>query len=320
MIDPTGRVLDYLRVSLIDRCNLRCVYCMPAEGVFWKPHAEILRLEETLKLCEILCGLGIRKIKLTGGEPLIRKNMPYFVRRLRQAPNLQQITMTSNAHLLPGFLDSLGSEAADLVAGLNISLNALEDDVYARLTRRGDLSEALLGLKMAVESGIPVKINCVPIKNANQDLVALARLAEREVKAVRFIELMPMGVASDLEGMSMEEVRRALEESLGPLTRDHARLGNGPAQYYSVPGFQGKIGFISALSEAFCSQCNRLRLGADGRLKACLASDVSVDLRELLRAGAGQAAIEEAILDLAARKPVAHRFARGRHSEGDSES
>jgi cyclic pyranopterin phosphate synthase len=309
IIDPSGRALDYLRLSLTDRCNLRCVYCMPEEGVVWKPHAEILRFEEVLRLCRILCDLGIRRIKLTGGEPLIRRGLENLIRELREIPLLEEITLTTNGLLLAGFLDRLGGDARFLLNGVNVSLNSPDAANFARIARRDGLDTALAGMRRALAAGIPVKLNCVPVRGFNeQDLAATAALAKDEVRAVRFIELMPLGAGASLEGIPRAEVLGILEREFGLLRRDYSRAGNGPAVYYAVPGFSGKIGFISAISETFCSGCNRLRLSADGRLRACLASEIGVDLRSLLRSGAGDDEIRSAVLRLAASKPAAHGF------------
>jgi cyclic pyranopterin phosphate synthase len=282
---------------------------MPKEGVEQKHHNDILRFEETLKLCRLLCQLGIRKIKLTGGEPLVRLGIDGFLRELRLIPGLEQLTLTTNGLLLSEFLDHLGGEAGYFIDAVNISLNSIDPVTFTRMARRNGLDAALAGMARAREAGIPVKLNCVPVRNYNEnELVSLAQLAESEVKAVRFIELMPMGVASGLEGISMAEILDLLSRQLGPLKPDLTPMGNGPAVYYSVSGFKGKIGFISAMSEAFCSGCNRLRLNADGHLRACLASELGVDLRDLLRSGAGDEAIKEVIRQLVLKKPKAHDF------------
>ena len=194
---------------------------------------------------------------------------------------------------------------------MNISLNTPNAANFARIARRDGLNAAISGIRRALAAGIPVKLNCVPVRGFNeQDLVATAVLAKNEVKAVRFIELMPLGAGASLEGVPMAEVQGILEREFGLLRRDYSRIGNGPAVYYAVPGFTGKIGFISAISETFCAGCNRLRLSADGHLRACLASEVSVDLRALLRSGAGDDEIKRAVLRLAASKPAAHGFVR----------
>jgi cyclic pyranopterin phosphate synthase len=319
--DPSGRNLDYLRLSLTDRCNLRCVYCMPEDGVGWKPHAEILRFEESLRLCRLLCAMGIRRIKLTGGEPLVRRGLENFVRQLREIPLLEELTLTTNGLLLADFLDRLGEDAPSLLNGVNISLNSPNAANFARIARREGLESALAGMRRALDAGLPVKLNCVPVRGFNdRDLAAMAALAKNEVRAVRFIELMPLGAAGSLEGIPMAEVLAVLEGEFGVLSRDYSRIGNGPAVYYTVPGFAGKIGFISAMSEAFCAGCNRLRLSADGRLRACLASEISADLRPLLRSGAGDDAIKSAVLGLVASKPAAHRFAGSAAGGGSGES
>jgi cyclic pyranopterin phosphate synthase len=282
---------------------------MPEEGVEWKPHAKIIRFEESLRLCRILCEMGIRRIKLTGGEPLVRLGMEGFIRELRKTPGLEQITLTTNGLLLPELLDHLGDQAVSLIAAVNISLNSLDPGTFSSMARRAMLEKAMEGVDRARAAGIPIKLNCVPVRGYNEnDLIPLARRTEYWVKAVRFIELMPMGAASGLVGIPKAEILDLLNHHFGPLEPDPAPMGNGPAEYYSILGFKGKIGFISAMSESFCHCCNRLRLNADGRLRACLASELEVDLLALLRSGADDGAIKEAIKQLVTSKPKAHDF------------
>ncbi|MDR2302721.1 MAG: radical SAM protein, partial [Deltaproteobacteria bacterium] len=251
-----------------------------------------------------------RRIKLTGGEPLLQKNLDYFIRELKNTPLLEQITITTNGLLLEDFLSGLGSEAPDLIAGINISLNTTDPAIYAKMARREAFSEALAGAHYAKSLGIPVKLNCVPVRHHNEtNLAELARLAEKDFNAVRFIELMPMGVASGLEGIPMAEIIALLEERFGLLVKDDVKMGNGPAEYYNIAGFKGKIGFISAMSHGFCSSCNRLRLSSDGFLKVCLASEAGIDLKALLREGATDEEVKTVITRLAATKPMAHGFA-----------
>jgi cyclic pyranopterin phosphate synthase len=282
---------------------------MPEGGLVSKSHTAILRLEEKLRLCKILCELGIRRVKLTGGEPLLQKNLDYFLRELKKTPFLEQITLTSNGLLLGDFLTSLGPEAPSLIAAINISLNSTDAELYAKMARREALSQALAGAHLAKSLNIPVKLNCVPLRGYNEATLAdLAQLAESQFEAVRFIELMPMGLAAHLEGLPMAEILELLEKRFGPLVEDNSKLGNGPAVYYKIAGFKGKIGFISAMSHGFCSSCNRLRLSSDGFLKACLASDQGLDLKSPLRSGASDQELKAAIEGLAASKPMAHAF------------
>jgi cyclic pyranopterin phosphate synthase len=283
---------------------------MPEGGVEWKPHSSFLRLEETLRLCSLLCELGVRRVKLTGGEPLLQKNLEWFLRALHRIPSLEQVTLTTNGLLLADFLGRLGDGAPSLLAGINISLNTNDPAIFAKMARRSELLAVLDGLGRAKSMGIPVKINCVPVRHHNEStLVDLAGLAANEVLAVRFIELMPMGVATGLEGIPTDEIMALIESRFGRLSPDDAKIGNGPAVYYSLPNFKGKIGFISAMSHGFCSSCTRLRLGSDGFLKPCLASDTGLDLKPLVRSGASDDEIKEAMGRLAASKPTGHLFA-----------
>ncbi|GHV78255.1 GTP 3',8-cyclase MoaA [Spirochaetia bacterium] len=333
MIDRYGRIIDYLRISVTDRCNLRCVYCMPAEGVAWKPHDEVLSFEEILRLCAVMAGLGIRKVKITGGEPLVRKGVALFIAKLRAIPGIEQVTITTNGLLLEEFFDEAGDcyPAGNLVDGVNISLDTLDPERFSKVTRtaldafaRGQgLPAVLRALDRAQSLGIPVKLNCVPLRGFNEaDLPALAALAQTANRAVRFIELMPLGSANSLDFIPGAEVAALLERVYGPLVPYPGTLGNGPAEYYVLPGFAGKIGFINAVSEGFCETCNRLRLSSGGILKPCLSSDSGLDLRALLRGGASDAEIRAAAAELAAQKPPSHNFSavyereRTKHKSG----
>lgn len=333
MRDQFGRVLDYLRVSITDRCNLRCIYCMPYEGVEWKPHSSMLTFEELLRICRVMAELGIRKIKVSGGEPLVRKGAPLFIKSLKEIPGIEQITLTSNGLLLSGFLDCLAgllSGAGRLLAGINVSLDTLRGDVFARLARPLPAGASLgpekilEGIKQVRALHIPVKINCVPMAGINDEsLEDIALLAKDTVEAVRFIELMPLGCASGLKplaggepspcffrpaGIPGKTVRAILEKRFGPLARTNEKLGNGPAVYYRVKDFRGALGFINALTGGFCENCNRLRLTPEGLLKPCLSSDIAMDLNALLRGGASDAELAWAIKSLVAKKPASHSF------------
>ncbi|WP_010259667.1 GTP 3',8-cyclase MoaA [Treponema primitia] len=318
MIDRYGRIIDYLRISVTDRCNLRCVYCMPAEGVEWKPHGDMLSFEEILRLCGIMAGMGIRKVKVTGGEPLVRKGVAGFIAKLKTIPGIEQVTITTNGILLEEFFDEAAADGAGRpVDGVNISLDTLDPERFSRLTRtasdafvRGQGLPAILrALDRAQTLGIPVKLNCVPLRGFNEtDLAGIAALARNVNRAVRFIELMPLGSAGSLEPIPGAEVAAMLEQAYGKLIPYTGRLGNGPAEYYSLPDFAGKIGFINAVSEGFCETCNRLRLSSGGILKPCLSSDTGKDLRALLRGGAPDADLAAAVAELVAQKPPSHNF------------
>lgn len=315
MIDGFGRSIDYLRISVTDRCNLRCVYCMPREGVQWMPHEEMLSYEEIIRLCRLFAQLGVRKVRLTGGEPLARQDLPALVRGIREAGPFEGIALTTNGLLLEEQLPAL------LEAGLtavNLSLDTLDRAQYAAVTRRDALDQALSGLHAALAApGLRVKLNCVPMGDNDDQLVPLAALAREHDLAVRYIELMPIGLGGALPRRTEEEVRSMLEDAFGPMTPCSDALGAGPGHYFTLPGFRGKIGFISAMTHQFCHQCNRVRLTATGFLKTCLQYETGRDLRTLLRDGSGDEVLLDAIRDAILRKPAQHHFndAAGRRED-----
>ncbi len=304
MLDSYQREIDYLRISVTDRCNLRCIYCMPEEGVAWQPHDNVLRYEELLRLTRIFAGLGVRKVRLTGGEPLVRKGLPALVSGLRAIPGIDEVSLTTNGLLLAQQLPAL--LAAGLTGG-NVSLDTLNEATFQRLTRRSGADKVLAAVDACLAAGLPTKLNCVPLA-PEAELLELAALAKDRPLAVRFIELMPIGLGKNLNGLDEARLRALLESAYGPLTPWAGRLGSGPCRYFSLEGFQGKLGFISAMSHQFCAQCNRVRLTADGYLKTCLQYDRGVALRPLL-AGSDEA-LAAAIAGAIGDKPQAHRFSQ----------
>lgn len=306
MIDGQGRSIDYLRISVTDRCNLRCIYCMPPEGVEWMPHSDMLSYEEIIRLCTLFVRRGIRKVRLTGGEPLARRDLSQLVAGIKAVDGIESIAMTTNGIELAGQLPDL--LAAGLTA-VNISLDTLDRAQYAAITRRDKLPQALEGLRAALDApGLRVKLNCVPMGENDGQLVPLAELARDHDLAVRYIELMPIGLGGNLPGRTEEEVRAKLEGAFGPLTPCGDYLGAGPGHYFTASGFQGKIGFISAMTHQFCHQCNRVRLTATGFLKTCLQYETGVDLRALLRGGASDGELDGAIAAAILQKPLRHHF------------
>lgn len=325
MKDSFGREIDYLRISVTDRCNLRCVYCMPEEGVCPVSHEDILSYEEIEELTEIFSGLGISKIKLTGGEPLVRRNLPVLVRKLKQLPGIKNVTLTTNGILLKEQLPALMEAGLD---GVNISIDSLNEQEYARFTRGGCLSRALEGLEAACSrKGLGVKVNCVSFweeENSFYERVkALGGLAGNYPVSVRFIEMMPIGYGRKFQNPGEKMVRDVLEKEYGPLKPYGGKLGNGPCQYYTLSGFAGKIGFISAVSHQFCSSCNRVRLTAAGYLKTCLQYEQGVDLKRILRQNEEKTEIrkklETAICRAVREKPRAHVFGEGNSLEQNTE-
>lgn len=315
MIDGIGRTIDYLRISIIDRCNLRCVYCMPEEGVDAVSHEEILSYEEILRLVRAFAKLGIHKIKLTGGEPLVRKNVAYLVNELKMIEGIMQVTLTTNGILLAETINSLAEAGLD---GINLSLDTLNPEVFQKITRRDSFAKVMEGFQAALKyPQIPLKVNCVPMGIKGQDVLEMAELARKYPVHVRFIEMMPIGLGKQFEFCSEEYILQGLKERYGDYVPYGECLGNGPGHYYSFEGFQGKIGFVSAISHKFCESCNRVRLTSQGYLKTCLQYDVGVDLKQLLRDGAAEEELCHAIEGAILRKPQGHQF--GSHVESHGE-
>jgi len=314
LIDSFGRTLDYLRVSITDRCNLRCVYCMPPEGVEWKSHEAMLSFEEILRICRIMAELGVKKIKVTGGEPLVRRGAASFLKNLKALSGLEKITLTTNGFLLNAYLDeaeALGS--GSLPDSVNISLDALDSQRFMSITRTDNSrpEEILPEIDRLLEKRITVKINCVPILGYNEEeILPIAALARDRDIAVRFIELMPLGSAAALKPIPGSEIASLLENTYGTLSPLPGMHGNGPAVYYSISGFLGKIGFINAVTHGFCETCNRLRLTSEGFLKLCLSYNIGLDLRVLLRSGASDSELKQAITDITAKKPGFHSLSK----------
>lgn len=314
MIDALGRNIDYIRLSVTDRCSLRCTYCMPEDGVPWLPHGSILSYEELLRLCRVFVSLGITKFKITGGEPLVRKGLASFISELKAMEGVRSVTLTTNGVDLAARLPELLRAGID---GINLSLDTLDRQRFFERTRRDCLPQVLEGLEAALAvPELNLKLNCVSLAGAEDDWARLAALAKDRALTVRFIELMPIGLGQASAPSTEAEVAAVLERAYGPLEPYDTPLGNGPAHYCTLPGFQGKIGFISAVSHGFCDRCNRVRLTASGYLKTCLQYDAGADLAPLL-SGTGEAlraAVETAI----AKKPKSHQFAMRQveHREG----
>lgn len=316
MIDGIGRNIDYIRISVTDKCNLRCVYCMPEEGIEYVPHKEILTYEEILQLTGIFASLGISKIKLTGGEPLIRKGITHFVKELKNIPGIVQVTLTTNGILLPELMDELALAGID---GINLSLDTLNPEVFENITRRDSFEKVMEGFQSALRyPEIPLKINCVPMGVEGQDILEMAQLARQYPVHVRYIEMMPIGFGRKFDFCSEETILAGLKERYGDYVPYAESLGNGPGHYYSFSGFKGKIGFISAISHKFCQSCNRIRLTSQGYLKSCLQYDVGTDLKKLLREGASQTELSQTVVHTIFRKPAGHQFEGQPEEHGES--
>lgn len=316
MRDQYGRTIDYMRISLTDRCNLRCIYCMPEEGICQIPREEILGQDEIIKICRLAGELGISRIKLTGGEPLVRRICVPLVKELKALPGIQQVTLTTNGILLKEQLPGLMEAGLD---ALNISLDTLEAENFRRITRRNELDRTLEGLEAALSyPSLKVKINCVPTFQTDQELLQVAALARENPLHVRFIEMMPIGLGKDFTARDENSVKEILEKKYGILTPVSEILGNGPCHYYILEDFKGKIGFISALSHKFCNQCNRVRLTSTGYLKGCLQFENGVDLKALLRNGASDEILKNALQKAIFEKPAGHNFQEKKNGREES--
>ena len=309
MFDSKGRKIHYLRLSVTDLCNLRCRYCMP-DGVDKLEREDILTYEEFLRLAALFARCGVDTVRVTGGEPLVRKGVEQLVKGLKAIPGIRKVTMTTNAVLLEQQLPALLEAGLDSV---NISLDTLDPALFAKITARDEFAAVQAGIHAALESGIPVKLNCVPQVGVNEgELEALAALAQDKPLQVRFIEMMPIGYGAAMPCISGPELlvrfRRRWPE-LAPLPGAAcAALGDGPAVYYTVPGWKGDIGFIAAVHGKFCASCNRVRLTSQGFLRPCLASETGCDLRTLLRGGAADEELLQAIRETIWSKPREHHF------------
>ena len=317
MTDGYGREIDYLRISLTDKCNLRCSYCMPSEGVRHIEHKDILTLEETGRLAHIMSELGIRRVRLTGGEPLVRRGITDLIRILRAECDLNEISMTSNGLLLSECAGKLYDAG---LTDINISLDTLREECFSYITGcdgRG-LKDVLDGIDRAIETGFGIKLNCVPVKGVNEeDIIPLAEYAADKDVRIRFIELMPIGCAGRFERISTDELIRRLEERYGASTPVYYSMkadDKGPAEYYTFKEYSGQIGFISPISHKFCDRCRRIRLTAEGFLKLCLQYPDGVDLKLPLRNGAKDEELKKLILDAVRVKPAAHSFDSSRDS------
>jgi len=309
MNDTFQRNINYLRISVTDKCNLRCVYCMPEEGVRLTGHEEILRLEEIVEIVRSAVLTGIRKVRFTGGEPLVRKGITQLIKMVSEIPEIDDIALTTNGILLPEM--AAGLKAAGLQR-VNISLDTLSPEKFARITRGGRLNGVWLGIEAALKAGFdPVKINTVVMRGFNEDEVMdFVDLTRKMPLHVRFIELMPIGASESwaLDGFiptaELIETIRTRQE----IVPEKGVAGNGPARYYRIPGAPGTIGFISPISDHFCARCNRLRLTAEGQLRPCLQSPGEIDLKTPLRNGASRLELANIIKLAVNSKPEKHNM------------
>lgn len=312
LADQFKRPITYLRVSVTDKCNLRCIYCMPEAGLPWLPKSDVLTYEEIVRIVEAAAAMGVRSIRLSGGEPLIRRNLDRLIEAIARVPGIDDIALSTNALLLEEQLDDL------VRAGLrrvNVSLDTLDAARFTELARRPGLDRVLAGIEAAVAAGLaPLKINCVVMRGKNDDeITAFAEWTRSRPVFVRFIELMPVHENLGIQEQAYISSDEILERvgAIGDIEPVPGPGGNGPARYYAFPGAPGAVGVISPLSHDYCERCNRVRLTADGRLRLCLFGDHHIDLRTPLRGGASSEQLAETLRAAMLIKPERHHLRLG---------
>ncbi len=302
MVDGHGREINYMRISITDKCNLRCRYCMP-QGVTLTSMSEILSYEEIVSVCQQAVSLGITRFKVTGGEPLVRRGADRLVAMIKELPGVEKVTLTTNGILLKEYAEKLKVAGID---GVNISLDTLDVDKFREITGFDALDRVIKGIDAALDAGLEVKLNSV-LTEDNQDFETLITFAQEKGVRLRFIEMMPIGYGRNQEGISNQWLIEQLEKKYGTLTPVLEKLGNGPAVYYKLPGGKTEIGFISAIHGKFCNSCNRIRMTAMGEIKPCLCYDTSISLKEPLRAG-NVDAVKARLIWSMGQKPYSHCF------------
>ncbi len=311
-LDRFARKIHYLRISLTDHCNLRCVYCMPEDMTF-RPNADMLQDDELLLLTRLFADLGFDKIRLTGGEPTVRANVVELVRGITHTPGIRTVSMTTNGVLLAKLAGPLAEAGLKRV---NVSLDTLDPEKFKRLTRWGKVEDVWKGILAAEQAGLkPVKLNAVVVRGYNEaDVVDMARLTLEHPWQVRFIEMMPFAGATDLQTnqlVTASDTQGRIEQALGPLEPANDGQLDGEARVFHIPGAQGDVGFISSVTAPFCATCNRARLTSDGRLRMCLLREFEVDLLTPLRAGASMDELRTLVMDAVWNKPWGHGLADG---------
>ena len=304
MKDSFGRKIDYMRVSITDRCNLRCRYCMP-DGVIPCEHSEILTYDEIVAVCKEAVKLGIVKFKITGGEPLVRKDCANLVKMIYQIDGVREVTLTTNGVLLKKYLSALINSG---IHSVNVSLDTLDREKYKKITGFDELGKVLESIEAALDAGLKVKINSVMhTKDYKEDFNNLILMAKEKPVDVRFIEMMPIGLGQESYLVSNEDLFLELKSRYKGIEFDDVERGNGPSIYYKIPGFKGDIGFISAIHGKFCKDCNRIRLTSVGELKSCLCYGNEISLKKALRER-DSAEVERLIRESITSKPKQHCF------------
>jgi len=306
MKDKFGREIDYLRVSVTDKCNLRCIYCMDEKDNTFLKNDEKLTDDEIYRVVKESSELGIKKVRITGGEPLVRPNLVNLLSKINSIQGIEEIYLTTNGILLTDMIDEL---AINGLKGVNISLDSLKEERFNKLTRLGKLNKVLESIDKAIALGIKVKLNTVIVDHINKDeIIDFVNLTKEKNIDVRFIELMPIGIAINYKGATNEEVLKVISENYSDYEEVVRSKSGGPASYIKLKDAKGKIGFISAISNCFCEECNRIRLTPEGFLKQCLHFDYGVDLKSKLRAGISDEELRKLIYDNIYDKPEKHLF------------
>lgn len=325
IVDSCSRPINYLRISVTDRCNLRCIYCQPEEGIRLMQHEEILTYEEIVRITQAAAELGITKVRVTGGEPLVRLNVTALINDISKVKGVDDISLTTNGVLLKEYASDLKKAGLKRV---NISLDTLKPGKFKKITRMGKFKQVMEGIEAARKAGlVPVKINVVAMRGVNDDeILDFAKLSLEEGWNIRFIELMPFNGGNPPEEhnigpggqpqqfVSVNEIKERIE-TIAPLEPVSGITGAGPARYFRLDGGKGTLGFISPISDHFCFSCNRLRLTADGKLRPCLLSDREIDLKSLVRSGATTEQIKDKIVEAIKSKPQGHGLAKGNKPE-----
>lgn len=313
MKDKYKREIDYLRLSVTDNCNLRCIYCMDEKENNFLKASEKLSDEEMLRIVSSCAELGIKKVRVTGGEPLVRPNITELIGKINDIEGIEGIYITTNGILLADKVELLAKSG---VKGVNISLDSLKEERFKNLTRRGELSKVLEAIDKCIEYGIKVKLNTVIVNDINSDeIIDFIKLTINMPIDVRFIELMPIGVGKVHKGVSNEEIRDIIKDNFNNIVEIGKEKSSGPAKYIKIDGALGKVGFISAMSNCFCEECNRVRITPEGFLKQCLHFDYGVSLRDFIRQGVCDEDLKKKIEDTIYNKPEKHLFNQNKEHE-----
>lgn len=306
MIDQYGRNIDYLRISVTDRCNLRCKYCMPNKNVCFMPKEELLTIDEIYRIAKLLSELGIKKVRITGGEPLVRDGVIELIKNIKSLENINEVCMTTNGILLGEYIDDLVKAGLDRV---NISLDTLNRDIFSELTGGGNLQKVLHSIDASLEKGLKVKLNTVVIKNYNEnEVLDFVNITEEKPIDIRFIEMMPIGAGKNFKSFTTTQIKDKILEKKILIPIIMSKQEDGPAEYYKTENGIGKIGFISPISHSFCGSCNRIRLTAEGFLKQCLHWKKGKNLQTLMRRGISDEELKKVMSECIYLKPHEHGF------------